>query len=162
MVYDIYTDGSAAKEQSGFGFVVVEKNNIIHMTSQILSPIVTNQQAELMAAFFGYSWVKSNVFNPFQINIYSDSAYLVNCYEQAWYKKWKSNGWINSKGQEVANRPLWSALFPVFSDPVVNIIKVKGHSQNFYNELADALATDKLDKLKKIYYNGLERKKERN
>lgn len=33
MVYNVYTDGSAAKEQSGFGFVVVEKNNIIHMTS---------------------------------------------------------------------------------------------------------------------------------
>lgn len=62
----------------------------------------------------------------------------------------------------MANRPLWSALLPVFSDPAVNLIKVKGHSQNFYNELADALATDKLDKLKKIYYNGLERKKERN
>lgn len=33
MIYDIYTDGSSTKEQSGFGFVVVEKNKIIHMTS---------------------------------------------------------------------------------------------------------------------------------
>ena len=48
-IYNIYTDGSATKEQSGFGFVVVDMSHtIVHMVSQILPPSVTNQQAELL------------------------------------------------------------------------------------------------------------------
>ena len=43
-IYNIYTDGSATKEQSGFGFVVVDINQtIIHMVSQVLPPSITNQ-----------------------------------------------------------------------------------------------------------------------
>lgn len=161
-IYNIYTDGSATKEQSGFGFVVVDMNNtIVHMVSQILPPSVTNQQAELLGAIMGYRWIKSNIENAFQINIYSDSAYLVNCYIQQWHKKWISNGWINSKGKDVANKQLWLELLPAFNDETVNFLKIAGHSGKIYNELADALATHRLDKVKKIYYN-IEREKELN
>lgn len=65
-IYNIYTDGSAAKEQSGFGFVVIDINQtIIHMVSQVLPPSITNQQAELLGAIAGYHWVKNNIKNVF-------------------------------------------------------------------------------------------------
>lgn len=65
-IYNIYTDGSAAKEQSGFGFVVVDINQtIIHMVSQVLPPSITNQQAELLGAITGYHWIKNNIKNVF-------------------------------------------------------------------------------------------------
>ena len=158
-IYNIYTDGSATKEQSGFGFVVVDINQtIIHMVSQVLPSSITNQQAELLGAIAGYHWIKNNIKNVFQINIYSDSAYLVNCYMQQWYKKWINNGWVNSKGQDVANKPLWLELLPAFNNETVNFLKIAGHSGKVYNELADALATHRLDKVKKIYYNMKEKR----
>lgn len=65
-IYNIYTDGSATKEQSGFGFVVVDINQtIIHMVSQVLPPSITNQQAELLGAIAGYHWIKNNIKNVF-------------------------------------------------------------------------------------------------
>lgn len=168
MIYNIYTDGSSTKEQSGFGFVVVQFNDlicvngtIIHMASQILPSTITNQQAELFGAIIGYCWVKNNIDDPFCVNICSDSAYLINCYKQQWYKKWKNNGWINSKGENVANRPLWNALLPIFNDPIIDFIKVKGHTGEKYNEIADALATNQLDKAKKLCYNMNVKEKEK-
>lgn len=65
-IYNIYTDGSATKEQSGFGFVVVDINQtIIHMVSQVLPSSITNQQAELLGAIAGYHWIKNNIKNVF-------------------------------------------------------------------------------------------------
>lgn len=65
-IYNIYTDGSAAKEQSGFGFVVIDINHtIVHMVSQVLPPSITNQQAELLGAIAGYHWIKNNIKNVF-------------------------------------------------------------------------------------------------
>lgn len=65
-IYNIYTDGSATKEQSGFGFVVVDINQtIIHMVSQVLPPSITNQQAELLGAIMGCRWIKNNIKNAF-------------------------------------------------------------------------------------------------
>lgn len=164
---NIYTDGSSTKDFSGYGYVIVEleefslkKGKILLSRYKKLPSIITNQQAELLGAILGYSKVRESGYND-QINIYSDSAYLINCYQQQWYKKWEINNWINSKGNPVANKILWEKLIPIFKDPLCDFIKIKGHAGHLYNELADALATQQLDKAKKILYNIQEREKKR-
>lgn len=75
-----------------------------------------------------------------QFIIYSDSAYCINCYKQKWYKKWEENGWLNSKKEPVANQDLWEQLIPFFESSLYEFEKVKGHSDNFWNEYVDKLA----------------------
>ena len=93
--------------------------------------------------FFKLSYkgfIKFEEFSP-EIVIYTDSAYLHNCWKDKWWKKWEFNGWKNSKKEPVANRSLWEQLIPWFNNSNFRIVKVKGHSDNKYNILADALAT---------------------
>jgi len=77
------------------------------------------------------------------LRIVSDSAYVVNCFEQRWWVKWRSNRWRNSKGDLVANQDLWEALITQVVDDRPGEITfrwVKGHAGEPLNELADMLA----------------------
>jgi len=72
--------------------------------------------------------------------LYSDSAYLVNCFNNRWYVSWQRNGWKNSKGQPVENQDLWKRLLELLEKHDVTFIKVKGHSDNEWNNRCDELA----------------------
>lgn len=95
---------------------------------------------ELTAVLKALNQWKEQLSQKYDVTIYTDSAYVSNCYEQRWYKTWNNNGWRNSKGEDVANQELWMQLIPFFETPGVFIQKVKGHSGNVYNNIADKLA----------------------
>jgi ribonuclease HI len=96
---------------------------------------------ELTAAANALDWTINEAACPFdRIVVYTDSAYLHNCYAQKWYRSWQMNGWKNSKKQPVANRDLWERLIPYFELPEVEFVKVKGHAGNKYNEIVDTMA----------------------
>ena len=57
-----------------------------------------------------------NRYSDLIVNIYTDSAYLYNCWESGWYIKWEDNGWITSKKQPVVNKDLWEELIPYFKE----------------------------------------------
>lgn len=98
------------------------------------APKTTNQRMELMAALD----VARHV-NDRDLVIHSDSAYVVNCFEQGWWRKWRST---NFKGNSVANRDLWEPLIcaVVDTERTVRFKKVKGHSGDPMNDLADHYA----------------------
>ena len=75
-----------------------------------------------------------------KIKVYTDSAYIANCYKQNWYKAWRVNGWLNSKKEPVANKEMWELLVPFFYQPNIEIVKVKGHASNVGNQIADKIA----------------------
>lgn len=135
----IYTDGSATKKRSGWGYVIVFPDKTIDTHSGAV-PNATNQQMELTAVLKALNQWKEQLSQKYDVTIYTDSAYVSNCYEQQWYKTWNNNGWRNSKGEDVANQELWIQLIPFFETPGVFIQKVKGHSGNVYNNIADKLA----------------------
>jgi len=139
---EIYTDGSSMKSRSGWGFVAVRNEEIIHTESGQESSDKTNQQMELIAAIRGLSWW-ANTFHSLTdtVTIFSDSAYLINCYVERWYDNWQTNGWYNSKKEPVANKTLWQRLIPFFENDRCSFLKIKGHSGHTFNELADKLAT---------------------
>lgn len=76
----------------------------------------------------------------FEIEVYTDSAYLVNCMHQKWYERWQRNGWKNAKKEPVENQDLWMRLLELLGRHRVRFHKVKGHSGIALNELADSLA----------------------
>lgn len=106
-------------------------------------PNTTNNRMELQAAIEALSILKE----PCKVTLYSDSAYLVNCFKQGWYKGWLKNGWKNSKGQPVENQDLWKELLRLMEIHQVEYVKVKGHADNKWNNRCDELATGAIKQL---------------
>ena len=78
---------------------------------------------------------------PFdKVEVYSDSAYCINCYQQSWWKAWLHNNWVNSKKEPIKNKELWEKLILYFQDARFQFIKVKGHNGDYWNERVDELA----------------------
>lgn len=142
--YELYTDGSCVPSiansyvnYGGWAYYLVKDSNVIaHDKGQILKG-ATNQRAELIACAEGLKRAKILRHHNERVKVFSDSAYLINCYLQGWYKNWMKNGWVNSKGDDVANRELWWELIPFFQDVNYFFEKVKGHADNYYNNLCD-------------------------
>ena len=74
------------------------------------------------------------------MDLYSDSAYLVNAWKQGWLAGWQRNGWQTSKKQPVENQDLWQRLLAVSKKHRVTWHKVKGHADNQWNNRCDELA----------------------
>jgi len=116
--------GGSEKELSGF------------------EPYTTNNRMELTAAIESLKALKF----PCEVELYSDSAYLVNAFQNDWITGWKRNGWKNSSKDEVRNRDLWEQLDTLAEMHHITWIKVKGHSDNEYNNRCDKLATGEIKK----------------
>ena len=143
--FSYYTDGATSPNpgKGGWAWIMVE-NDIIVAQDGRYEPHTTNQRMELSAALAACEHARETglINAPFSSNItvYTDSAYLQNCYSQKWYVKWEANGWVNSKKEKVANQDLWERLIPFFENPFITFTKVKGHSDNKYNNIVDELA----------------------
>ena len=83
---------------------------------------------------------------PCDVEVYSDSAYVINAYNQNWIDNWKKNGWKNSKKEDVKNRELWEKLDELTGIHKVKFIKVKGHSDNEFNNRCDEMAREAIQK----------------
>jgi len=148
---DIYTDGATSgngtsNARGGWAFVVPELRvqGFGHVAN------ATNQICELMAAINACKFAEK-ISTSEIIVIKSDSAYLVNCYNQEWWRNWEKNGWVNSTKKPVANQNLWKDLIYFFTNPKFTFEKVKGHSNDKYNELADSLAVFAKNNKEEIY-----------
>lgn len=139
----IYTDGACSGNPGpgGWGAVLMYGQHIKEMSGAELN--TTNNRMELQAAIEALSVLKE----PCQVTLYSDSAYLVNCFKQGWYKGWLKNGWKNSKGQPVENQDLWKELLRLMEIHNVQYVKVKGHADNKWNNRCDELATGAIKQL---------------
>ncbi len=80
-----------------------------------------------------------------RVDLYSDSAYLVNCFRDRWYVRWRQNGWKNAQKKAVENRDLWEGLIALAEHHEITWHKVAGHSGDPLNERADRLACAAID-----------------
>jgi ribonuclease HI len=97
----------------------------------------TNQRMELMAVLEA---VRSLADEVVEIHVVSDSTYVVNCFRDGWWVRWRRNGWRNSQRQPVANVDLWEPLVDLVERHAVTFEWVKGHSGDPMNDRVDALA----------------------
>lgn len=136
----MYTDGSSSNNKTrcaGWATILKYKNHAREYWGGF-EPDTTNQMTEVYSVLYGLSQIKTI---DIPIKIHSDSAYLINCMNQDWVNKWKMNGWINSKGENVANKQLWLELRDVANRQLyIDWIKVKGHDNIELNERADKLS----------------------
>ncbi|MGC5327461.1 ribonuclease HI [Brevibacillus sp. SYSU BS000544] len=138
----IYTDGACSGNPGpgGWGAVLFFGEHKKEMSGA--EDPTTNNRMELTAAIEALKVLKE----PCRVKLYSDSAYLVNCFQQGWYKGWLKNGWRNSKKQPVENQDLWKEILRLMEIHQVEYIKVKGHADNEWNNRCDELATGAINR----------------
>lgn len=132
----IYTDGACSGNPGPGGWAAIILCNSANLTISGNKLNTTNNRMELLAVIGGLSRLRV----PCEVELYSDSAYVCNAINQKWLDKWSHTGWRRSSGGEVLNRDLWEQLINLLKIHNVRFIKVKGHSDNIFNNHCDTLA----------------------
>jgi len=135
----IYTDGACSGNPGPGGWAAVLLFEKHKKEISGYEPNTTNNRMEILAAIRGLEALKQT--NPkYSVQIYSDSSYLVNAIEKGWLDGWRQNDWKTSDKKPVKNRDLWERIIELNSIFQPKYIKVKGHSDNEYNNRCDELA----------------------
>ena len=132
----VYTDGACQGNPGPGGWAWAQAPDGLVYGSGGEKPS-TNQRMELTAVLEAL-----RAHPEGEIEIVSDSTYVVNCFRDAWWKGWLARGWRNSQKQLVANRDLWEPLIELYRNrsPQPTFRWVKGHAGERMNERVDQLA----------------------
>lgn len=133
---DIYTDGACSGNPGAGGYCAILIYNGIEKVISGGEAETTNNRMELIAVIEGLSALKE----PCKVNLYSDSQYVINAINENWLNDWQQASWKNASKKQVKNVDLWQRLLPLINKHEVNFIKVKGHSDNEYNNRCDKIA----------------------
>lgn len=138
----IYTDGACSGNPGagGWGAILFYKSQKKEISG--FEPLTTNNKMELTAPIKALNLLKEQC----EVTVYSDSAYLVNAFNQNWIENWQKNNFKNAKKKPVENMELWLQLIELNNYHKITWIKVKGHSDNEFNNRCDALATGEIAK----------------
>ncbi len=141
MLVKIYTDGACSGNpgRGGYGtiLVAVDDNGVTHKKELTQGfRLTTNNRMELLAAIVGLEALK----RPCEVELTSDSKYLVDAFNQKWIDGWIKRGWRNSNKQAVKNVDLWERLLKAKEPHSVKFIWIKGHNGHEFNERCDKLA----------------------
>lgn len=82
---------------------------------------------------------------PCEVELYSDSKYLTDAFNQHWIEGWLKRGWKKSDKSPVKNVDLWKRLLAAMEMHQVTYKWVKGHDGHPGNERCDKLATSAAD-----------------
>lgn len=132
----IYTDGACSGNPGPGGWGVVLMFGPHKKELSGFAEDTTNNRMELLAAIRGLEALKQ----PCVVELYSDSAYLVNAWEKGWLDGWQKRGWMTSQKKPVENQDLWRRLLELAAVHQVIWHKVKGHADNPWNNRCDELA----------------------
>lgn len=136
MKVTIYTDGACSGNPGPGGWGAVLIYNGVEKEISGGEKQTTNNKMELTAVIESLKLLKVIC----EVDLYSDSAYIINCFNNGWLNTWKKNNWTNSKKERVKNIELWLEIDSLSKKHNINWIKVKGHADNFYNNRCDELA----------------------
>lgn len=131
-MYNIYTDGSYKSSTNRGGYAsIILNNDKIESILHFGYTNTTNNRMELMGVLSALKYFP----NPTDMTIYSDSAYIINNLKNGFVKCW-----IESNDSEKKNMDIWREIVKLYEFHNVNLVWVKGHNNNKYNELADLYA----------------------
>lgn len=147
MLVKIYTDGAARGNPDGpggYGTILhyTDRQGVLHERTFSQGYVrTTNNRMELMAAIVGLEALNK----PCEVELYSDSKYLTDAFNQHWIDSWIKKGWKRGKNEPVKNVELWQRLLKAKELHQVRFIWVKGHDGHAQNERCDQLATTAAD-----------------
>ena len=132
----IYTDGACSGNPGpgGWGAILMYREQKKELSG--FEPETTNNRMELRAVIEAVRALKVSC----SVKIHTDSAYVCNAFHQRWLNNWQANGWKTAGKRDVENQDLWRELLNVLSKHNYEFIKVKGHSDNPFNNRCDELA----------------------
>jgi len=133
---DIYTDGACSGNPGPGGWAVILKYNGHTKEVSGYNKETTNNRMEVFAAIQGLRQLKERC----KVSLYSDSAYLVDAFNKGWLRNWQDNNWRTAGKDEVKNIDLWKTLLMETEGHEVDFVKVKGHSDNEFNNRCDEMA----------------------
>lgn len=139
----IYTDGACSGNPGPGGWGAILMYNGSQKEISGASKETTNNIMEITAVLEALKLLKEEC----EVKVYSDSAYVVNAFNQGWIYNWRKNNWKTASKDPVKNRELWEELYDFTQKHKVEFIKVKGHSDNEYNNRCDFLATSAIKNL---------------
>lgn len=129
----VFTDGACSGNPGPGGWAwAVAPDGVVHGTGG--EARTTNQRMEVRAVLEALRALDGPLL------IVSDSTYVVNCFRDRWWVRWKANGWRNAKKEPVANTDLWKPLVELYEQRRPEFRWVKGHSGDPMNDLVDRLA----------------------
>lgn len=133
---EIYSDGACSGNPGPGGWAAILIACGAEKTISGHAEATTNNRMELTAAIEALKALNK----PCQVRLYSDSAYLVSAFNLGWLANWQRNGWKNAANDPVSNLDLWQELLAAAQPHHIEWIKVRGHSDNVYNNRCDQLA----------------------
>ena len=147
---NIYTDG-ACKENArenrvatgtgGWAYVVLTQKPKQDMEIMIKNSGrqegSTNQEMEIRAVTKAFEAIKD--IDVEEVNLYSDSAYVINCLKDRWFVKWRENGWLNSKGSPIINQTEWERMLSFVESKNVKFFHIRRNSSK-YIKIVDSMA----------------------
>ena len=134
----LYTDGACSGNPGigGWGAVLIFNGHEKRISAA--EENTTNNRMEVTAVIEGLKCLKEAC----EVDIYSDSAYTVNAFNQGWVHAWAKSGWSKADKKPLLNSDLWQDLYSLSKVHKLTFIKVKGHADDEYNNICDKLATD--------------------
>jgi len=151
----IYTDGACSGNPGPGGYAAILMCGDFKREISGGEPETTNNRMELRGPIEALKLLKEKC----EVEIYSDSAYVVDAFTKGWVYGWKNNGWKRKDGP-LKNPELIRELYDLCQYHSVKWIKVKGHADNEYNNRCDELAVAESIKYKSgkevrdVEYNG--------
>lgn len=137
----IYTDGACSGNPGPGGWAAVLRYGELIRELSGGEPQTTNNRMELLGAIEALKALKE----PCQVDLYTDSQYLVNAINKGWLVSWKAKNWKRKDG-ELKNPDLWQELDRLLSTHKVSFHWVKGHADNEWNNRCDTLAVKEREK----------------
>lgn len=133
---ELYSDGGAEPNpgKGGFGVILSYKGKRKEFFQGY--ELTTNNRMELMGVIFGLERIKTES----NVQVFTDSKYVIDGITKGWAEKWKKNGWKRKKNSPAINSDLWDRLLNAICKHNVEFNWVKGHSGHTENERCDTLA----------------------
>lgn len=140
----LYTDGACSGNPGVGGWAAILRHGSAEKVLTGGEEQTTNNRMELMGVINGLEALKEDC----EVEIYSDSAYVVNAFLQDWISYWLMSGWRTKGKKPVQNVELWQRLLNVCAKHKITWHKVKGHADNELNNRCDTLAVAEIEKIK--------------
>ena len=152
----LYTDGACSGNPGIGGYAGILMYGSAKKEYSEAEKETTNNRMEVKAVIEGLKMLKY----PCIVDVYSDSAYTVNAFQEGWIYGWKKGGWRKADGKAVQNVDLWEELYALTQTHEVHFHKVAGHADNELNNRCDELARAAIVALRKTLPIELDEKAE--
>ncbi|MDR0931243.1 MAG: ribonuclease HI [Clostridiales bacterium] len=133
---EIYTDGACSGNPGPGGYGAILRYGTIEKELSGGEDNTTNNRMELLGAISALEALNE----PCEVDLCTDSKYLVDGIQKGWAKSWRSNGWIKKDKKPALNSDLWERLLDLLEKHDVRFRWVKGHNEHPENERCDKLA----------------------